>query len=202
MVDINGREVELDRLKEPFPVDEVKWRVGQKNNGRGLALAYIDSRAVMDRLDKVVGAENWQRTHSFGNNGEILCSIGILIDGEWRWKTDGAAQTNFEAEKGGLSDAFKRAGVSWGIGRYLYRLPAKWVDLENGRIKNPPELPVWARPNLKKIMNNIIDMVNSDEESLMPVVEKYKEQKGVKKINELNIAELKVLQRKLEGEIQ
>ena len=202
MVNINGREVELDRLKEPFPVDEVKWRVGQKNNGRGLALAYIDSRAVMDRLDKVVGVENWQRTHSFGNNGEILCSIGILIDGEWRWKTDGAAQTNFEAEKGGLSDAFKRAGVSWGIGRYLYRLPAKWVDLENGRIKNPPELPVWARPNLKKIMNNIIDMVNSDEESLMPVVEEYKEEKGVEKINELNIAELKTLQRKLEEEIQ
>jgi hypothetical protein len=35
-----------------------------------------------------------------------------------------------EAEKGALSDAFKRAAVRWGIGRYLYDTDSPWVAIE------------------------------------------------------------------------
>jgi hypothetical protein len=35
-----------------------------------------------------------------------------------------------EAEKGALSDAFKRAGVRWGVGRYLYEVHAPWLELD------------------------------------------------------------------------
>jgi hypothetical protein len=35
-----------------------------------------------------------------------------------------------EAEKGAISDAFKRAAVMWGIGRYLYDLDSPWVQIE------------------------------------------------------------------------
>ena len=52
---------------------------------------------------------------------------------EWVWKSNGAGQSDIEAEKGQFSDAFKRAAVLWGIGRYLYALPSPWVDLEDGR---------------------------------------------------------------------
>jgi Rad52/22 family double-strand break repair protein len=35
-----------------------------------------------------------------------------------------------EAEKGALSDAFKRAAVRWGVGRYLYEIKSPWITLE------------------------------------------------------------------------
>jgi hypothetical protein len=45
-------------------------------------------------------------------------------------KADGAGDTDVEPEKGALSDAFKRAAVRWGIGRYLYGIGPVWVSLE------------------------------------------------------------------------
>jgi hypothetical protein len=54
----------------------------------------------------------------------------IRCDAEWLWKADGAGDTDVEAEKGALSDAFKRAAVRWGVGRYLYGLPSPWVEVE------------------------------------------------------------------------
>ena len=50
-------------------------------------------------------------------------------------ESDGAGDTNYEADKGALSDSFKRSAVMWGIGRHLYELPSVWVKCEtkNGR---------------------------------------------------------------------
>jgi hypothetical protein len=64
--------------------------------------------------------------------GRVVCSIGIWFGeaAKFAWKSDGAGDTDHEAEKGGLSDAFKRAAVHWGIGRYLYRLDSPWVAIE------------------------------------------------------------------------
>jgi hypothetical protein len=45
-------------------------------------------------------------------------------------KSNGAGDTDVEGPKGALSDAFKRAAVLWGIGRYLYSLESPWVALE------------------------------------------------------------------------
>jgi hypothetical protein len=64
-------------------------------------------------------------------NGKTVCDIGIKVMGaSGIWKADGAGDTDVEAEKGALSDAFKRAAVRWGVGRYLYGLPSPWVELE------------------------------------------------------------------------
>ena len=96
----------------------------------------------MDRLDKVCGGF-WEDYYS-EVAGRLVCSISVY--GQTR--SDGAGDTDFEAEKGGLSDAFKRAGVKWGIGRYLYRLPSEWVALDGkSRITTPPSLPHWALPS-------------------------------------------------------
>ncbi len=123
----------FDLLCAPFPVEFIDWRVGSTNQEKtkGLALCYVDARAVMDRLDSVAGPENWQCSYTPGVNGSIVCSLGIhMPDGSWVWKADGAGQTDYEGEKGALSDAFKRAAVRWGIGRYLYDLKAPWVAIE------------------------------------------------------------------------
>jgi len=137
-----------EMLKEPFDVKQIRWRVGAttKDNSKGIALAYIDARDVMNRFDQVVGSL-WQCRYP----GEGLCEIGLKIDGEWIWRANGAGETAVEGEKGQYSDAFKRAAVLWGIGRYLYYLPNSWVPLKpQGRshvIVNPPSLPYWALPH-------------------------------------------------------
>lgn len=122
----------FQKLAAPFSPDIVSWRVGSTNKDKtsALALAYIDARDVMARLDEVVGPANWQRRYPWSDTKRLCCEIGIKIDGEWLWKGDGAGDTDVEAEKGAFSDAFKRAAVSWGIGRYLYDLDSPWVQIE------------------------------------------------------------------------
>jgi hypothetical protein len=151
----------FDKLAAPFPPDAISWRVGSTNidkqtneprDGKpasGLALAYLDARDVMERLDLVCGPDGWQNRYTHVG-GTAVCEIGVricrqrdrLVDAEsnlhqvtdlgaeWLFKADGAGATDVEAEKGMLSDAFKRAAVRWGIGRYLYGLPSPWVDLQ------------------------------------------------------------------------
>lgn len=123
--------IHLAKLKEPFPPDCVSWRVGSttKDKKKGMALAYIDARDVMHRLDDVCGPENWQCDYPHAGQ-KTVCRIGIRIDGEWIWKANGAGDTDIEGEKGALSDAFKRAAVLWGIGQYLYELDSPWVELD------------------------------------------------------------------------
>lgn len=123
----------FDHLCAPFPVDFIEWRVGSMNGEKtkGMALCYVDARAVMDRLDSICGPDGWQCNYSQGVNGSIICNIGVRMpDGSWVWKADGAGSTDVEAEKGALSDAFKRAAVRWGVGRYLYDMKSPWVTLE------------------------------------------------------------------------
>lgn len=123
--------VDFAKLASPLPPEKVSWRIGQKakNGPRAMALAYIDARDVMERLDQVCGPQGWQATYPHAN-GKTVCSIGIKVGDEWVWKANGAGDTDIEAEKGALSDAFKRAAVMWGIGRYLYDVEAPWVETE------------------------------------------------------------------------
>lgn len=102
-------------LSRPWPKGEVKERKGPG----GKMLSYVDARQVQNRLDEVVGTENWQ-THFSEVCGNYCCTLSLKIDGEWIAKSDGAGETSIEGDKGGFSDAFKRAAVSFGIARYLY----------------------------------------------------------------------------------
>jgi len=124
--------IDTEALCAPFPQEAVHWRAQTvtKDGTRALALAYLDARNVMDRLDSVCGPENWQDEYASAN-GRTICKIGIKINNEWVWKSDGAGDTKVEAEKGGISDAFKRAAVKWGIGRYLYGIETPWVPCES-----------------------------------------------------------------------
>ncbi len=121
----------LQELHKPFPAAEIEWRVGSTNADKtsGLALAYLTARHVMERLDEVCGAENWQDRYEF-HGARTVCYLSVRINDEWVTKADGAGDSDVEAEKGAISDALKRAAVKWGIGRYLYDLGNIWVDLE------------------------------------------------------------------------
>lgn len=125
--------LDLKALALPFPATQVSWRVGSttSDKSRGLALAYLDARDVMERLDDVCGPDGWQAAYPHAGQ-KTVCSVGIWCGPErgWVYKANGAGDSDIEAEKGALSDAFKRAAVLWGIGRYLYNLGATWVELE------------------------------------------------------------------------
>ena len=147
-------------LEKPFEVKQLHWRVGATSNGKGIALAYIDARDVMKRLDDVVGSFNWQSRYTHMTSTIAICEIGIQLVDEWVWKSDGAGDSNVEAEKGRISDAFKRTAVHWGIARYLYKLPNVWVPLDQRKrltmsngLPVGVSLPVWATPEgYSKIM--------------------------------------------------
>lgn len=128
---MTDKTIYLAKLKEPFPATCISWRVGSttKDKKKGMALAYIDARDVMQRLDDVCGPENWQCDYPHAAQ-KTVCRIGIRIKDEWVWKANGAGDTDIESEKGALSDAFKRAAVLWGIGQYLYDIEAPWVTLD------------------------------------------------------------------------
>lgn len=123
--------VDFNALAAPFPPASISWRVGSTNKDKtkGMALAYIDARDVMDRLDAVVGPSAWSNTYDT-QGPRVICTLSIKVGDEWVAKSDGAGDTDVEAEKGALSDAFKRAAVKWGIGRYLYGIASPWVAIE------------------------------------------------------------------------
>ncbi len=79
----------------------------------------------------------------------VVCKVMIFGLGEHcgtgeQWADNENALTNADAQ------AFKRACVCFGLGRYLYNLPGVWVDLDE--FKRPlrtPTLPSWAHPQAR-----------------------------------------------------
>ena len=133
----------FEKLSERFNISDIHWRVGATNKRaydagnaderKGMPVVYVDARNVMDRLDEVLGPENWSDSYQ-DFDGRVICTIGVRCaasddSSEWVYKSDGAGDTDIEGAKGGLSDAFKRAAVKWGIGRYLYGCKIKWIEL-------------------------------------------------------------------------
>ena len=161
-----------DKLKEPFEPQEIEWRVkpgssGIKKDGKPWAkvMAYVDSRAIQERLDAVCTPDGWQ-TKMTADAAGVICELGIKCGDVWIWKSDGAPYTVIDGYKGAISGALKRAACHWNIGRYLYGLPTGWATfvaerkgMYQSKIKksktdqdpkrfdwNPPNLPDWALP--------------------------------------------------------
>jgi hypothetical protein len=107
-------------LAAPFDPDEVKLR-----SQAGRQLHYVTARTVMNRLDDVLGPENWwddfvPLEHS------VICRLTIrLPDGTTLTKADAGGYAGMadpgDDDKSGFADAFKRAAVKFGVARYLYR---------------------------------------------------------------------------------
>lgn len=138
-------------LAAPFDPADVKWKPQQISGSRCMAIAYITARAVMDRLDDVVGPGEWQTSYRVVGDG-VTCVLSLRIDGEWVSHEDIGGESGQPDEgdrhKAAFSDALKRVAVRFGIGRYLYRLPRQWVDYDPQKrcITRAPALPDWALP--------------------------------------------------------
>lgn len=85
---------------------------------------YITAKMVMNRLDTVLGPANWWDEYQPGGEDSVLCRLTIrLPDGTTVTKCDAGGfkgmANDGDDDKSGYSDAFKRAAVKFGVGRYL-----------------------------------------------------------------------------------
>ena len=141
-----------DAFARPFNPAAVKWKPSMVKNNRALALAYVDARLVMDRLDRVVHIDGWRDEYTLLPDGSVECRLSIRVGDQWVTKADVGSQSEQpdggDRMKAAYSDALKRAAVKFGIGRYLYRLPQQWVDYDPvaRRIAKAPRLPDFAIP--------------------------------------------------------
>lgn len=120
----------LALLAEPFEPKLISWKPGPTKGDKCMATPYADLRAYQERLDELCGLE-WSVRYLPWNEGRIICelSIGGVIrsstgESDAQDGKNGMAGTVAEAQ------AFKRAASMFGLGRYLYDLPAVWVDLD------------------------------------------------------------------------
>lgn len=132
---------------------EIDVRIGtvSKNKNKAMVLLYKDARCDMSILDEVYGSENWQSKYE--RIADVLfCSIGVYNPKikEWVWKSSNGVESLGTGEddpnniKGEASDAFKRAGFMWGIGRELYEWKNLWIDYDKEKDK-------WERFRVAKI---------------------------------------------------
>lgn len=193
-------------LREPFPPQDIQWRIGQKSKDgkKAMVLPYVTNRAIMERLDQVVGVGNWYpefRPVDAGGEHGMICRLSILLDhpdgmGKYALtREDGASNTKIEPIKGGISDSMKRAAVQFGIGRYLYNLSESWVPLGDYNRFEPPRLPLWALPKgfagqQTQVQSNSTPLHNSNEEPQQDDTPRFTKgkyaNKAISEINDIN----------------
>lgn len=126
----------------PLEAEDIEVRVAQATQKGVSLLLYKTARTDANMLDEVVGEENWQNDFKV-IDGVLFGGIGIRTNGEWVWKWDCGTESNTEKEKGEASDAFKRAGFKWGLGRELYTAPFIWVGSGSCTLKQNERTSKW-----------------------------------------------------------
>lgn len=138
--------VDLKKLTDKF--DHIEWRPKQvkqsnkDNNWYAVMVPYIDMRTVMTRLDEVVGPENWEFSWLETTQPNVVKGR-LKVCGVVREDVGYFNSSNTSDEtplKTAVSDAFKRCGVQFGIGRFLYDIGNKVIKWDKQRNK-----PVDAR---------------------------------------------------------
>lgn len=111
---------------------DIEVKVKQIGAKGAVALLYKTARTDMDILDRTVGPENWECNYE-EIKGNLYCTLSIFTGERWVRKQDCGTESRQDDEgnekKGEASDAFKRAGFKWGIGRELYSSPFIFLNV-------------------------------------------------------------------------
>lgn len=168
--------MELSKLSEPVP----QSRIGKKQGKGGKSMDYVTARFCMDRLDQSVGPMNWRNEYK-EICGQLICGVSIFDTqiNDWVTKWDVGTESNFEAEKGHFSDAFKRACVHWGIARELYHEGDEAFE-DSGEEASagvagsvPPESSPWESVEVHFGKNKGVKLGDLPEKSLSWYQEKW-----------------------------
>jgi Rad52/22 family double-strand break repair protein len=151
-------------LEVPFDASQIEWRVMNTTKGqqpaRGQVVPYADQRAYTDRLNMLFTPAGWTRRYTIHTSAnfergqdkktvaKVLVSCELTIFG---LGSHSATGEEFADDPNALTaaeaQAFKRAAVCFGLGRYLYYFTGSWVDLDDRkRPKSVPQLAGWATP--------------------------------------------------------
>lgn len=115
--------------------NEIDVKVKQITAKGAVLLLYKTARVDMDILDEEFGPMNWQSDYKVVKDN-LYCGIAVRDKEtkEWVWKWDCGIESRADGDgnekKGEASDAFKRAGFKWGIGRELYTSPFTFANVE------------------------------------------------------------------------
>lgn len=129
----------MARMFRFLTADEIEVKVKQVKENGLVCLLYKTARTDMDLLDETVSPANWENDYR-EIKGNLYAGIGIRQqNGSMVWKWDCGIESREDGEgnekKGEASDAFKRAGFRWGIGRELYTSPFIWIKQDKAEIK-------------------------------------------------------------------
>lgn len=140
MTDLDAKV--LAALGAPFTAAAVKFKpqTVTKDQSKGLASFYIDARLAAERLNEVVGVENWTDEYRLLADGRDMPALFYPIEcrltacGVTKVDVGQGANTVLDdkAWKSAYSDALKRAAVKFRIGAYLYTLPNLWAPVKVG----------------------------------------------------------------------
>lgn len=124
------------KLFRLLKADEIECRVSRCSEKGAVLLLYKTARTDADLLDETFGPDRWENDFKVVD-GTLYGGIGVTMnDGEKVWKWDAGTESNTEAEKGRASDAFKRAGFKWGLGRELYSAPFVFIPAGKCNVKS------------------------------------------------------------------
>ncbi|MBC8254249.1 MAG: hypothetical protein H8E35_09470 [Ardenticatenia bacterium] len=132
-------------LAAPFPVEDIYWKpqAMTRDRKKALAVPYADGRAYEDCLNQVVPGD-WASNVTFTPAPpKIVCTATLTVCGITRTGDGEASLSDENAATGAYAQAFKRAAMRFGLGRYLYDLSSPWVayDQEHKRF---PEVALSA----------------------------------------------------------
>jgi hypothetical protein len=118
----------IEKLSAPV---DYQWRVQSfsKFKAQATCVPYIDARDCV-RLLNEHAIYGWERIYAqIGDS--LFCQVGLVMpDRSTQWRSDCGTESQTEKEKGQSSDAFKRACVNFGIGKFLYDLKMEYVDAD------------------------------------------------------------------------
>lgn len=135
-----------EALLAPFEEKDLKHRPGRA----GMTFTYADARAVAQRLDDVLGIENWQFEVKVADpaRGVVHGSLVVLIEGKTTIRQDfGYPNSTQDDEplKSAASDALRRCAAQLGVGRSLYS-PDKGIGGVSVPLGRVPRVSVAPTP--------------------------------------------------------
>lgn len=129
----------MEKLAQPFDPDALQWKpqATTKDKKKALGVPYADPRAYIDRLNEVAGAD-WSDDYTILDGGAVvLCRLTVA--GVTRSDVGESEANDQNTATSAVAQAFKRAAVKFGLGRYLYSLPKTWVAYDEKRRSFTPE---------------------------------------------------------------
>ena len=152
----------LEKLSQPFPAAAIYWRAGvvSRDKKRAQALPYAEPRIYEDRLNQVCPGL-WGVSFRPWGESRIICDLTI---GELTRSSTGEENEGFAPGTAAEAQAFKRACVKFGLGRYLYDIPISWspYDEKTRRLSETPTLSEKFLPQRERVSPSTLSKGRAD----------------------------------------